>query len=222
MPRYSWVLGDVVKRASTRCLLGELRFRPLADIPNDYSLITRPSSANSSPICLHANWCALAPHGDRSQPQGDVTCNVMPRIAPSLVETAGSPRTAGRPPSPCGRDGRASAPDLCSVPSRGTGPCGGEGGPWAGRAAFLRTGPSGSTAAMGHGPGATAGLPAGLCVRGPAGPQGSATPVSAVKRSLLLFGFASIEWNNKHLKERVCAAGKTVHRTTRPEARSVL
>lgn len=131
MPRYSWVLGDVVKRASTRCLLGELRFRPLADIPNDYSLITRPSSANSSPICLHTNWCALAPHGDRSQPQGDVTCNVMPRIAPSLVETVGSPRTAGRPPSPCGRDGRASAPDLCSVPPRGTGRCGGEGGPWA-------------------------------------------------------------------------------------------
>lgn len=36
MPRHPWVLGDVVKRTSTRCLLGELRVRPLADIPNDY------------------------------------------------------------------------------------------------------------------------------------------------------------------------------------------
>lgn len=36
MPQHPWVLGDIVKRASTRCLLGELRARPLADIPNDY------------------------------------------------------------------------------------------------------------------------------------------------------------------------------------------
>lgn len=49
MPQLLWVLGDVVKRTLTRCLLGKLRVRPLADIPNDHHFNYQTLQSNLQP-----------------------------------------------------------------------------------------------------------------------------------------------------------------------------
>lgn len=56
MPQRPWVLEDVVKRTSTRCLLGELRVRPLADIPNDYRFNYQNPQSDLQP---HMSACQL-------------------------------------------------------------------------------------------------------------------------------------------------------------------
>lgn len=115
MPRYSRVLGDVVKRALTRSLLGQLRFRPLADIPSDRGLITRPYNATFSPISLYQLVCFNVPHWDRRQLQSDVPYGVILQTAPSLVESGRRADSRKSVFVAWHGEGRASAPALCST-----------------------------------------------------------------------------------------------------------